>query len=121
MQRVAQRGEVWEYVQEFFELMLQIYDLREKEAFFSFMDGLKPQAKQELQRRGVQDLTKAMTIIESLIEFKKLNSTKTKRKSGGDKDGQKKVVIGSHRLRGSLPRMVTRRGNHLHVSCVKVV
>ena len=40
--------------------------------------------------RGIQDLTKAMTAVESLIEFKKSDSTKTKGKGGGDKVGQKK-------------------------------
>ncbi|KAK5775939.1 hypothetical protein PVK06_043895 [Gossypium arboreum] len=58
-----------EYVREFSELMLQIFDLSEKEAFFSFTDGLKPWAKQELQRRGVQELTNAMMVAESLVEL----------------------------------------------------
>ena len=55
MRRLTQHREVREYVREFSELMLQISDIGENEAFFSFMDGLKPWAKQELQRRGVQD------------------------------------------------------------------
>ena len=42
LRRLAQHREVKEYVSEFSELMLQISDLGEKEAFFSFMDGLKP-------------------------------------------------------------------------------
>ncbi|MBA0576086.1 hypothetical protein Golob_025079 [Gossypium lobatum] len=49
--------------------MLQISYMDEKEALFSFMDGLKPWAKQELQRRGVQELTKAMSVAESFAEF----------------------------------------------------
>ncbi|MBA0683559.1 hypothetical protein Goari_025207, partial [Gossypium aridum] len=49
--------------------MLQILDMGEKEAFFSFMDGLKPWMKQELQCRGVQELTKAMFVAESFSEF----------------------------------------------------
>ena len=72
--------------------------------FFSFMDGLKPWAKQELQRRGVQDLTKAMTVAESLIEFKKSDSTKTKGKSGGDKDGQKKSGNGKPPAKGKFTK-----------------
>ena len=69
--------------------MLQISDLGEREALFSFMDGLKLWAKQELQRRGVQDLTRAMTVAESLVEFKKVDkpdSSKSKGKGGGDRD-----------------------------------
>ena len=50
LRRLTQRGEVREYVREFSELMLQISDFGEREALFSFMDGLKPWAKQELQR-----------------------------------------------------------------------
>ncbi|MBA0819204.1 hypothetical protein Gohar_003789 [Gossypium harknessii] len=49
--------------------MLQISDLSENEAFFSFMDGLKPRVKQELQRRGFQEVTNAMMVAESLVEL----------------------------------------------------
>ncbi|KAK8264107.1 hypothetical protein V6Z12_D12G086400 [Gossypium hirsutum] len=91
---LAQQGTVREYVPEFNELMLQISDMDKKEAFFSFMDGLKPWAKQELQRRGVQELTKAMSVAESLAEFggKKDNANSSKPRfnqkgnSGGDKE-----------------------------------
>ncbi|KAL1074424.1 hypothetical protein V6Z11_D11G288400 [Gossypium hirsutum] len=69
LHQLTQRGTVREYVREFSELMLQISDLSEKEAFFSFTDGLKPWAKQELQRRGVRELTKAMMVAESIVEL----------------------------------------------------
>ncbi|MBA0560431.1 hypothetical protein Golob_017330 [Gossypium lobatum] len=49
--------------------MLQISNLSENEAFFSVTDGLKPWAKQELQHRGVQELTNAMMVAESLVEL----------------------------------------------------
>ncbi|MFQ6637233.1 hypothetical protein Gotur_013189 [Gossypium turneri] len=66
---LTQRGIVREYVREFSELMLQISDLSKKEAFFSFTDGLKLWAKQELQRRGVQELTNAMmaTVVAAMV------------------------------------------------------
>ncbi|KAK8307402.1 hypothetical protein V6Z12_D03G193100 [Gossypium hirsutum] len=94
LHRLTQQGTVREYVQEFSELMLQISDMGEKEAFFSFMDGLKPWAKQELQRQGAQELTKAMSLAESLAEFggKKDNANSSKPRfnqksnSGGDKE-----------------------------------
>ncbi|KAH1032919.1 hypothetical protein J1N35_045093 [Gossypium stocksii] len=65
-----------------------------RKRFFSFMDGLKPWVKQKLQRRGVQELTKAMTIVESFVKLglkkEKLESFKHKLKpmgnGGGDKD-----------------------------------
>ena len=100
MRKLAQHREVKENVREFSELMLQISYLGENEAFFSFMDGLKPWAKQELQRRGVKDFTKAMIVAESLIELKKSNSTKTKGKGGGNKDGQKKIGNGKPSAKG---------------------
>ena len=56
------------------------------------MDGLKPWAKQELQRKGVQDLTHAMIVVESLVELKKSDKhdfSKSKGKGGGDKDQNK--------------------------------
>ncbi|OMO74467.1 reverse transcriptase [Corchorus capsularis] len=95
LRRLTQRGEVREYVREFSELMLQISDLDMKEAKFMFLDGLKPWAKQELQRRGVEDLNQAMTVAESLIEFKRPEKTNTpkekgKGKVGGDRDKSSK-------------------------------
>ncbi|MBA0735182.1 hypothetical protein Gogos_019050 [Gossypium gossypioides] len=39
---LTQRGTIREFVREFSELMLQISNLSENEAFFSFTDGLKP-------------------------------------------------------------------------------
>ena len=55
----------------------------EKDSLFSFMDGLSGWAKMELQRRGVQTLSQAMQVAESLIEFKKIgDSSKPKDKRG---------------------------------------
>ncbi|KAK8309297.1 hypothetical protein V6Z12_D02G116900 [Gossypium hirsutum] len=93
LRRLAQQGTVRGYVQEFSELMLQISDMGEKDGFFSFMDGLKPWAKQELQYRGVQELTKAMSVAESLAEFggKKdnHNSSKPRFNQNGNSEGNK--------------------------------
>ncbi|EOY02880.1 Uncharacterized protein TCM_017282 [Theobroma cacao] len=71
--RLVQKGDVREYVWEFSDLALQVGDLGEKEALFTFMDGLKPWGKQELQRRGVQDLTRAMAVAEGLIDYSRLD------------------------------------------------
>ncbi|MBA0850004.1 hypothetical protein Goshw_023923 [Gossypium schwendimanii] len=60
---------VREFVREFSELMLQISNLSENKVFFSFTNGLKPWAKQELQRREVQELTNAMMVVESIVEL----------------------------------------------------
>ncbi|XP_048231260.1 uncharacterized protein LOC125370291 [Ricinus communis] len=82
-------GHIREYVKEFSELMLEIPDLGEKEAFHAFIDGLSRWAQLELERRGVQDLATAMAVAESLIELKRKDSFKPKVKKyeGGDKGG----------------------------------
>ncbi|PKI70699.1 hypothetical protein CRG98_008932 [Punica granatum] len=82
--------------------------LTDKEAFFQFMDGLKPWAKQELQRRGVQDLHKAMSTAESLVEFRSSSNSdsKVKGKPKGAsnlfifEEGTKKLGLRVERTRG---------------------
>ncbi|PKI43756.1 hypothetical protein CRG98_035862, partial [Punica granatum] len=80
LRRLEHKGELREYVRQFTELMLQIPSLTDKEAFFQFMDGLKPWAKQELQRRGVQDLHKAMSTTAKSTFKDKAGSSKPKGK-----------------------------------------
>ena len=66
LRRLAHKGGIRKYVKEFTELMLEIPNMGEADAFFTFMDGLKPWAKLELQRRGVQELSQALSVAESL-------------------------------------------------------
>ena len=70
LRRLTQRGRFRDYCREFSKLLLMIPDTSEREALFSFMDGLKPWVKTELQRRGVQDLSRAIAVAESLIDRK---------------------------------------------------
>ncbi|KAL3499013.1 hypothetical protein ACH5RR_041745 [Cinchona calisaya] len=70
LRRLEMKGEVREYVKEFSQLMLQIQSMSEEDAFFQFMDGLKPWTRLELERRNVDNLSKAMLVAESLVEFK---------------------------------------------------
>lgn len=66
-----------------------------KDSFFAFIDGLAGWAKMELQRRGVQTLSEAMSIAESLIELKKgADSAKPKDKKvkHGKGGGEKEIV-----------------------------
>ncbi|MBA0670774.1 hypothetical protein Goklo_029789, partial [Gossypium klotzschianum] len=67
--RLTQQGTVRKCVQAFSELMLQISDLSEKEAFYWFEDGLKSWAKHELRRQGITELTVAMAEVESFVEL----------------------------------------------------
>ncbi|VFQ66115.1 unnamed protein product [Cuscuta campestris] len=87
LRRLQHKGSIREYVKEFTEVLLEIPDYPDKEAFFAFMDGLQQWARLELQRRGAQDLTTAISISESLIEFKKPEKSKPKDKGGKGKSG----------------------------------
>ncbi|PKI57070.1 hypothetical protein CRG98_022574, partial [Punica granatum] len=106
------KGKLREYVRQFTELMLQIPSLTDKEAFFQFMDVLKLWAKQELQRRGMQDLHKSMSTAESLVEFRSSSKSDSKEK-GKPKDtrasnlfiseeGAKKLGLRVAKTRGRL-------------------
>lgn len=71
LRRLAHKGTVREYVREFQELLLEIPRLSDAEALFDFIDGLQPWARQELQRRGVQDLPSAIAAAESLQDYRR--------------------------------------------------
>ncbi|MFQ6621843.1 hypothetical protein Gotur_002517 [Gossypium turneri] len=72
------------------ELMLQISDLSEKQAFLWFEVGLKPWVKQELRRQGIIEITIAMTEVESFIELglkkDKFKSSKPKEIDNGGRN-----------------------------------
>ncbi|MBA0671342.1 hypothetical protein Goklo_029699, partial [Gossypium klotzschianum] len=61
LQGITHQGTVGEYVREFKELMLQVSEVTEEEALLTFQNGLKPWVRQEVEKRGVQKLSKAMT------------------------------------------------------------
>ncbi|KAL0455587.1 UNVERIFIED_CONTAM: hypothetical protein Slati_0897900 [Sesamum latifolium] len=58
-----------DYVKAFSALMLDIRDMSEKDKLFTFMEGLKPWARVELQRQWVTNLGSAMTAAERLTNF----------------------------------------------------
>ena len=94
LRRLSHKNTIREYVKEFSELMLEIPDLSDKEALFTFVDGLQSWAKVEVQRRGPQDLASAISVAESLFEFKKSEPSKIKgqkfNKGKGETSGQTK-------------------------------
>ena len=72
--------------------MLKAPGMDEKDLLFNFMDNLQSWAEQELRRRGVQDLSTAMAVAESLMDFRRGDSSQAKppfkgshAKGGGDK------------------------------------
>ena len=76
MKRLKHTGSIREYVKEFSTLMLEIPNMFEEELLFNFMHNLQSWAKQELRRRGVQDLATTMARVESLTDYKRGDSSK---------------------------------------------
>ncbi|RVW19712.1 Retrovirus-related Pol polyprotein from transposon 17.6 [Vitis vinifera] len=95
LKHLKHTGSIREYVKEFSTLMLEIPNMAEEELLFNFMDNLQSWAEQELRRRGVQDLATAMAVAESLVDYRRGDSSKPKppskgnqAKGGGDKRSQ---------------------------------
>ncbi|KAK2999261.1 hypothetical protein RJ639_023459 [Escallonia herrerae] len=62
-------GSVREYCQAFSALMLDISDMSAVDRLFFFMEGLKPWARTELNRRRVNNLNEAIIAVESLSDY----------------------------------------------------
>ncbi|KAL0368713.1 UNVERIFIED_CONTAM: hypothetical protein Scaly_1090200 [Sesamum calycinum] len=69
LRKLEHTGSVRDYVKTFSALMLDIRDMSEKDKLFTFMEGLKPWARLELQRQRVTDLGSAMAAAERLTDF----------------------------------------------------
>ncbi|MBA0670471.1 hypothetical protein Goklo_024952 [Gossypium klotzschianum] len=99
-----QRGTIGEYVREFKELMLQVSDVTEKEALLAFQNGLKSWVRQVVEQKGVQKLSKAMTVVESVVKLglgkDKLGFSKFEEKGVCEK-GQKEDVDGNGNIDNS--------------------
>ncbi|MFQ6651857.1 hypothetical protein Gotur_024018 [Gossypium turneri] len=99
LQGISQRGTVGEYVREFKELMLQVSEVTEREALLTFQNGLKPWVRQEVEQRGVQKLSEAMTIVESVVklglEKDKLGSSKSEERGVYELDHKEDIVDGN--------------------------
>ena len=85
-------GSICDYVKEFSSLILEALGMDEKDLLFKFKDNLQSWADQELRRRSVQDIATTMAVAESLVDFWRGDSSKTKppfkgsrAKGGGDK------------------------------------
>ncbi|KAK3027010.1 hypothetical protein RJ639_041165 [Escallonia herrerae] len=62
-------GSIREYCQAFSALMLDISDMSAVDRLFFFMEGLKPWARTELNRRRVNNLNEAIIAAESLSDY----------------------------------------------------
>ncbi|KAL0319906.1 UNVERIFIED_CONTAM: hypothetical protein Sradi_5252100 [Sesamum radiatum] len=75
LRKLEHTGSMQDYVKSFSALMLDIRDMSEKDKLFTFIEGLKPWARLELQRQRVTDLGSAMKAAERLTDF----ASKTRR------------------------------------------
>ena len=71
-------GSIRDYVKEFSSLILEAPCMDEKDLVFNFMDNLQSLAEQELRRRGVKDLSTAIAVAESLMDFRREDSSQAK-------------------------------------------
>ncbi|MFQ6636401.1 hypothetical protein Gotur_012715 [Gossypium turneri] len=94
-----QEFQLEEYVQEFKELMLQVSDVTEEQALLAFQKGLKPWVRQEVEQRGVQKLSEAMTVAESMVKLglgkDKLGSSKSEERGVREMDHKEDIVNGN--------------------------
>jgi len=57
------------YAREFFVLVLNIHDMGDKDKVFTFLEGLKPYARMDLQRQRVDMLPKVIQVAECLEDY----------------------------------------------------
>ena len=104
-----------EYVSKFAALMLDLPDMAEKDRLFYFLEGLKPWARQELQRQRVQDLASAQAAAERLTDysFEETNNRRSQTSSGAN--GNRTARPGQSRSGGAESRFSSPggRGNNV--------
>ncbi|KAL2531397.1 Uncharacterized protein Adt_04748 [Abeliophyllum distichum] len=69
LRELKHTGSIWDYVKTFSGHMLDIRDMSEKDKLFTFVEGLKPWARTELQRQKVDDVSTAMGAAECLMDY----------------------------------------------------
>ncbi|MFQ6640268.1 hypothetical protein Gotur_014763, partial [Gossypium turneri] len=79
--------------------MLQVLDVTGREALLTFQNGLKPWVRQEVEQRGVQKLSEAMTVVVSVIKLglgkDKLGSSKSEERGVCEMDHKEDIVDGN--------------------------
>ena len=123
MRRLKHTGSICDYVKEFSSLMLEIPNMTEEELLFNFMDNLQGWAEQELRRRGIQDLATAMALAESLMDYKRGDSSKVESlenshaMGGGDKVQETTMLLEWDQARRLMSKKegVRRKGRSLRL------
>ncbi|MFQ6660736.1 hypothetical protein Gotur_029140 [Gossypium turneri] len=79
--------------------MLQVSEVTKREALLAFQNGLKPWVRQEVEQRGVQKLSEAMTVLESVVKLglgkNKLGSSKSEERGVCEMDHKEDIVDGN--------------------------
>ena len=78
MKCLKHTSSIHEYVKEFSTLMLEIPNMSKEELLFNFMDNLQSWVEQKLRRHGVQYLATTMVVAESLVDYRRRDSSKPK-------------------------------------------
>ncbi|CAL9078870.1 unnamed protein product, partial [Musa textilis] len=84
LRQLHQTTSIRDYVKQFSALMLDIQDMSEKDKLFSFLDGLKPWAQQELHRQNITDLVGVIAAVERLTDFASSEDPRKKKQSTGN-------------------------------------
>ncbi|MFQ6625662.1 hypothetical protein Gotur_006374 [Gossypium turneri] len=102
--------------------MLQVSEVTKREALLAFQNGLNPWVRQEVEQRGVQKLSEAMTVVESVVKLslgkEKLGYSKSEER---DNSGNAKPRVGKKkpkRKRDKLKRFLCD-GPHMLKKCLK--
>ncbi|MFQ6653665.1 hypothetical protein Gotur_024943, partial [Gossypium turneri] len=79
--------------------MLQVSEVTEREALLAFQNGLRRWVRQEVEQRGVQKLSEAMTVVESVVKLglgkDKLRSSKSEERGVCERDHKEDIVDGN--------------------------
>ncbi|KAJ8511860.1 hypothetical protein OPV22_002294 [Ensete ventricosum] len=84
LRQLRQSTTIRDYVKQFSALMLDIRDMFEKDKLFSFLDGLKPWAQQELHWRNVTKVVGAIVAAERLTDFVSSEDSRKKKHYSGN-------------------------------------
>lgn len=88
LRRLSHSKSIRDYVAEFQDILLEIPTITGSESLFTFLEGLKPWARQELQRRNVESLAEAISAAERLVEVKSSEPSATPIRRGTNDKGK---------------------------------
>ncbi|KAF3456166.1 hypothetical protein FNV43_RR00816 [Rhamnella rubrinervis] len=112
MKELKHTCSIREYVEEFSSLMLQIPNMNKEDLLFNFMDGLQSWASLELQRQGIQDISTALTIAETFMDYRQGESSNPKPRDDHDDGEEIKTPQGEDNSRKLAQNQDWKRGGN---------